>query len=776
MFFSTKFIQANSELCEFDHPVPAPYFRKKFDLDFIPEKAEITICGLGFYELYLNGREITKCPLAPYISNPDEVCYYDTYDVKNLLNQGENIIGVLLGNGMRNAFGGFVWDFDKSDARGPVTLALGFEAENGEKCLTFEADRGFVTAPSPILFNDLRMGYEYDARLEIPGWNTVGFDDEKWTPAEPAKTPAGIKKLCTATPVTVAERLKPISVKRFDLLPYGYTSASQDAKPIESAVCKNVTVYDFGANKAGVTMLKINGRPGQKIVIRHAEHLIRGNYSEDTILFREDGRHEVYLKFGQTDTFICKGGEETFIPKFKYDGFRYAYVVGLDEDQATDDALTYLVLNGDFRSRAGFQCSNETLNRLYACARNSDLSNFQWFPTDCPHREKNGWTGDANMSAEHMLLNFDMKASLKEWLTNIRAVQNEEGNLPGIVPTGGWGFAWGNGAAWDLVCIGLPYYIYKFDGDTEVIRENAHTMLRYLHYAVTHRDADGLVANGLGDWVDPYLWEKGGISAPVTVTNTALVYDYANRAAFLFGEIGDEFARDFAIHVARELRQKFRAKLIDFSSMTVAGDCQSSQAVAIGCGLFDENEIPEAMARLIGIIDRNDGENACGMIGLRYIFHLLAEKGYADLAYRMIVSEKRTGYGYWIKNGATALWESFADANGEVQSQNHHFLGDISSWMIQCVAGIRPNPKMTDPTEFEIRPHFIEDLDFASAFFESAKGRVSAEWTRKGNSVELTVECPNGIHGRIVVADGWKTTASTDELTAGKKTYCFTKE
>ena len=175
MKFSGTFIRATDEMCDFDRHVAAPYLRKTFSLDLEPRKAEITICGLRFYELTVNGKNITKGPLAPYISNPDDVCYYDRYDLTGLLKKGPNAIGILLGNGFRNSFGGFIWDFDKASCRGVPAAALCLEATDGEKTFEMEADETFRVHPSPVLFDEERMGCRYDARLEIPGWDLADY-------------------------------------------------------------------------------------------------------------------------------------------------------------------------------------------------------------------------------------------------------------------------------------------------------------------------------------------------------------------------------------------------------------------------------------------------------------------------------------------------------------------------------------------------------------------------------------------------------------------------
>lgn len=759
MKFSNNFIIANHDMCDFDAFVPAPYFRKEFMLDFQPESAEITICGLGFYELYINGENITKGAMAPYISNTDDVCYYDSYDIKGLIHKGENVIGILLGNGFRNPYGGFVWDFDKAPHRGPVTLALCLEVKNGHRVFELEADESFRTSPSPILYDDIRMGYCYDARKEQAGWNRGGFDDSDWKYALKGQKPKGIIRRCEAEPIVVTNIHKAVSIAKYDELPFAHDKETAELLPFVDSIRKNVYVYDFGINTAGVTRLKVNGKPGQVITIRHGEYPVREHFSVNTTIFQfEDEKRKWnarYRQYGQTDVFICKGGEEVFVPKFKYDGFRYAYVEGLTKEQAVEDAVVCLEMHSDVTERAGFVCSDSILNQLQSCARNSDLSNFYYFPTDCPHREKNGWTGDAAMSAEHMLLNLTVEKSLKEWLFNIQEAQNGEGALPGIVPTGGWGFDWGNGPAWDSVCVNLPFYIYKYTGDKQSIIENTDMMMRYLVYIASRRDEKGLIAIGLGDWVDPCSHERGSIAAPLVVTDSFMVYDIARKAAHLFKECDYLPQSRYALGLAEELYVSIRENLIE-EHCTIAGNCQTSQVLGLAMEIFTQEEREEAGKRLLEIIHRDGDVNACGMIGLRYLFHVLTDMGETELAYCIMISKERTCYGYWIEHGATTLWESFrAVDDPKVDSRNHHFLGDISSWFIQKIAGLMPNPEVNDISFFRIKPHFIKSLSYAGAHFETMSGTLRVQWERKDDRLLLSVTGPAGTHGEIDLPEGY---------------------
>lgn len=776
MLLSEKFIKATDDLCDFYHPVAAPYFRKEFNLDFIPENAEITICGLGFYELTVNGTDITKGFMAPYVSNHNHVCYYDNYDVTKLLTPGINVIGITLGNGMRNCYGGFVWEFEKG--RAPLCLALALEIENKDRKMLIEADSTFKTADSPILYNDTRMGYTYDANLEIPGWNIAGFDDSDWKSAFPCETPAGEKCICTAEPLVNVGEVKAVDIKHYDKLPFAYESSRNDSKPIESTYRENVYVYDFGINYSGVTKLKINGKKGQKITVRHGELLQNGGFSISNIMFYNNMRDDcgdIYREFCQKDEFVCKGGEEEFVPKFKYDGFRYAFVEGLEPEQATKDALTYIKITSDIKPRASFNSSCDTLNKLYEMITVSDISNFCYFPTDCPHREKNGWTGDAHASCERFLLTLTAENSLKMWMRDIRKAQLDSGILPGIVPTFTWGYEWGNGPMWDAICTEIPYQVYRFTGNSEIIEENAQLILRYLSYVMGKRDEKGLIAIGLGDWVDPFAYEVDGeYKCPLEVTDTVMSYRIADTAQKLFEIIGKKNEASFAAACKNDLRTAIREHLIDFNTYTVYGNCQTAQAIVLYHGIFNDDEFNKAAERLVELIHSAGDINTCGLVGLRFIYHILTTIDEYDLAYKVITSEEFSCYGSWVKNGYTNMLESFPfetdkpfGPGGGVGSLNHHFLGDIGSWMIQEVAGIVPNPELKGVDTFIIAPHFLEALNFAEATFNAKYGDITVRWERTGDDITLKISVPDGMYGKLQLT-GY--TCDISELSGGSYT------
>ncbi len=778
---SDQFIKAGDALSTFDKPVPAPMFRKTFSLDFTPSSASLTVTGLGFYELYINGENVTRGALAPYVCNFDELVVYDEYDLLPYLKKGKNCIGLILGDGFRNNIGGLVWKFDKAACRGPLCTALSFFAEGEGRSLSFEADESFKTHPSAILFNDERMGYIYDSRLEINGWSLPDFDDNCWQNAVFCVSPKGEKRLNEASPVCEFSRIKPVKIEHFDELPFCYRSTLDGAEPYPETVRRDVYVYDFGVNSTGLSEMHIHGNPGQVVTVRHGEWLQQGKFTIGTTAFLPDRDREPevlsgYLDWAQKDVFILKGGEETLIPHFKFDGFRYLFVEGLLPEQATADAFTFVEIFSDHKERGAFSCSDADLNRLYAMGRRSDLSNFVFFPMDCPHREKNGWTGDASMSAEQMMLQLGCGDSLRFYMNALRNAQRADGALPGIVPTGGWGYEWGNGPTWDSVIFSLPYAVYQMDGDTAIIRENVTLLSRYLDYVAARRDERGLLSIGLGDWVDPDGKNNTAIKAPLIVTDSIMTYYNAKRAEHLFLAVGEAERAAKAEKLAAELREAIRRDLVDFKTMTVDGECQTSQAFGLYAGIFDPEEEKAAFAKLKAIIEKDGETSRCGMIGLRFLFRVLDRFKENELALRMIKSRKFGCYGQWLADPeATTLLENFPLGGGrEELSHNHHFLGDILAWMTYAVAGLRPNPTATDTASFEIRPTFLSSLTHAEAYFDAKIGadrqpaRIRTAWKRTEDGVILCADVPAGMHGRFFCPDGYASDLDGKELPTGK--------
>lgn len=765
------FFSATKQYTTFREHVAAPLFRKSFLLETVPQTASLKISGLGFYDLFLNGAKITKGLLAPYISNPDDVVYYDCYEIAPYLLSGENVIGVVLGNGFQNNPGGTVWDFDQAKFRGAPKFAL--EATVGELQIT-AAD--FVCSDSAILFDDYRCGVVYDATKEQSGWNRPGFDQSGWHSVIPAEIPRGELKECMAEPIRVRQEIAPVSITKGSMKPYVTQKDNPIVQTADFPYSDYETecgyIYDFGINTAGIPRLTVQGTPGQQISAFFCECL-----ADDGSF--DMSRQQFYPKgYTQRMIYTCKGGEtETFEPPFTYYGFRYIFVTGITEEQAIPELFTYLEAHSDLKTRGGFRCSDTVANKLFEMADRSDRSNFYYFPNDCPHREKNGWTGDAATSAEHMILHLETENSWREWLTNIRAAQNLQGALPGVIPTGGWGFAWGNGPAWDRVLFELPYMAYRYRGNTDLITENAHAMLRYLEYISRCRDERGILELGLGDWT-PVNAGNSDYLIPLGLSGSIMTLEMCRQAEIMFEAVGLSLHRSFARQFHDELLEAIRNEYIDFGTMTAAGNCQSSQAMCLYYHVFTEAEKQAAFARLMEIMEADKFKMNTGYLGGRVLFHVLAEHGEAELAYRMITDEEFPGYGLLVKMGETSMPESWhqedpSQYQSNADSHNHHFWGDISHWFMRHVAGINVNPFENDADFVLVQPRFVSSLDYAESDYETPKGKIQVRWERKDGGIFLTVRCTGETHCRIRLEPGYvfeeKKRSYKDEPCEGSK-------
>ena len=724
-----RFIKATEEYNTFENNVPAPYLRKSFYSD-IETTGSIKIAACGFYKLYINGKDITKGYLAPYISNTDDYIYYDEYSVSLL--KGENVIGIVLGNGFQNNPGGYIWDFDKAPFRSAPMVALNLTFKNAAgDAVTICTDETFKTHPSPILFDDYRFGEKYDANCEISGWNIKGFDDADWQNAINAKPPKGEIKLCEAEPIIKETEIEPL-----DIFEEG-----------------DAFIYDFGVSNAGVCRLNINGEKGQKIELQHTDLLKDGKFFLDNIWFVRDfwqRDKEIVHK----DIYICAGsGNETYTPTFTYHGFRYVKVTGIKKEQATKDLLTFIVFHSDLETRGGFSCSDKTVNKLQEITRRSDISNFHYFPTDCPQREKNGWTADAALSSEQLTLNYGPEKSYREWLFNVRKAQTESGSLPGIVPTTGWGFEWGNGPAWDSALVYIPYYTYIYRAQTDMITESADAFIRYIKYLETRKDENGLICFGLGDWCYVGYTDDMPPKTPLIVTDSVISMDIAKKVAFMLEAVGMKSEAEYAKRQYEAYRKAIRDNLICFDTMTFEGNCQTSQAMGLYYGIFENEEREKAFDVLLKLIHDADDHMDLGVLGGRVIFHVLSDFGYTDLALHMITRPDYPSYGNWLKRGATTLWENFAP--DFVNSPNHHFWGDISAWFIKALAGINYNPEGVDFKKVLIKPHFPKALSNAEGFYDTPYGKITSSWKRNGDKIELTVNKPGSIEAEIVLPEGY---------------------
>ena len=720
-----NFICKTTEFNTAEKHIPMPLMRKVFEVGEGVRQVLLEIGSLGYYEAHINGKNITKGEMAPYRSAPCDYVYYDKYDITDSIKQGENVLGVMLGNGIQCSVEP-TWNFDSLPWRS--SPAVDFEitlvySDREEKILS---DSSTVCCDSPITFNDFHYGEHYDARLEIIGWDSPDFDDSEWTPAIEREAPTGEKRFCTVQPIVRKGEMAPVDIIRY----------------------KDGYIYDFGVNHAGLTRLKVKGECGQEITTLHFEVMLE----DGTPYFRNlQFRPENFI---QKDIYICKGeGIETHIPRFLYHGFRYVYVTGITEAQATKDLLTFVIIHSDLEQISEFECDVDVINKIQEITLRADFSNFHYFPTDCPHREKNGWTADAALSAEQMLMNMNPEKSYAQWMKNIYKAQDSRGALPGIVPTGGWGFDWGNGPAWDQILVGIPFDTYKYRGDISIFDGIAKPLMKYILYTKTRLDGRGLIAIGLGDWCQTGR-ASGSPTTPLVVTDSIVLKSILHRAAFVYKVLGLDDYRDVCVEYEKELTNAIREHLIDTENKCVNCLTQTGQAMAIYYGVFDESEREDAVKQLVKFIKADDSHMNVGVLGGRVLFRVLAENGEGDLALSLITRRDFPSYANLIEQGATTLWENFrAEKSTHISSRNHHFWGDISAWFMTYIGGLRINPECTDVNNVNIEPIFFDKIGKARVKYTHACGEIECRWERNKNSITVDVSVPEGIHGKLILKD-----------------------
>ena len=748
MKFSDRFVCATTEYNTYENHVPNPQFRTSFMLSEIPAQAELTVCGLGYYEVYLNGQNITKGYMAPYRSNPDHFLYYDHYDLRDYLIDGENVLGLLLGNGFLNP-SIETWDFCKVPFRSAPKVALSLEID-GEELLDATA---LKCTESPITFEEFHSGEFYDARRELPGWKLPGYDDSAWRACLPAKTPLGQPRIPDCEPIGIVDVHYPVRILK----------------------SKNGYIYDFVVNAAGLCELKIAGKSGQKVTLRHGELLRDGELDLTNI---------AYNSYTQTDSYILKGeGKENFMPHFTYHGFRFVEVIGITEKQATPELLTFYEMSSSLRTVGDFSCDHADINALFDATMQSNRANFIYFPTDCPQREKNGWTGDAALSADQMLTYLDCARSMKEWLRNIFKAQNEEGAIPGIVPTHDWGFAWGNGPAWDNVMFELPYRIYQHTGDTDILREAAPYLLKYLRYMETKQDENGLYHYGLGDWLHVQDVKD---KTYLEYTDTILCKDICDKAALIFSVIGDKEGAEYAGRRSEEIREAYRRSCMRISKrtghMTQRVRNQATLAMAIHYGMYNEDELAFAAKELESLVKMRDYHMDVGILGARAMWHVLAEYGMIDTALKMILNPTFPSFKCWLDQGATALFEAFVPLEHPIDqmtaddpwmdSLNHHMWGDIIGMFMRHLAGIQ----VLGADRVQIAPCFTDQIGRVSAHTTLPYGEISVQYKTTQQMVDLVAQIPAGVTANLRVPSGYRLSHGSSTCKAGENHWIFCKE
>jgi hypothetical protein len=703
------------------------YLRQSFRIDKPVEKARVYVSGLGHYRLSVNGKDVSDDRFAPAWSDYDKTVYYNTYLVDTLFIKGENAIGVLLGNGFYNAVGNRyrkLWV-----TFGPPTLFLEMHIryKDGSEEL-ISSNEHWKYDLSPITFNDIYGGEDYDARLEQPGWNGPEFNDNHWKPVVVQEPPLGKLRSQALTGVRCMEKFKVKSVNKIE----------------------DSYVLDMGQNLSGYPVIKIAGKRGQIVRLTVGEQL---DPETGQVSQKQSGSPHYY-----TYTLSGEGAEE-WHPDFSYYGFRYIQIDGASVFSADDNLPTISEVQSHFIYNSTpetgyFECSNERFNRIHQLIKNAVKSNMQTVFTDCPHREKLGWLEETHLNGPGLLYNWDMKSFFPKIMQDMEDAQQANGMIPNIAPeyvVFGKGLeAFRESPEWGIASVLLPWLYYQFYGDNSLMINYFERMKKYVDY-LSSRATAHILSFGLGDWYD-YGEHRAGFSknSPVEVSATAHYY-YAAHVFSLIAEAIDRPVEKQKYGIlAHQIKQAFNDKFFDANTKQYANGSQFCNAVALFMEIVEPEHKQAVLENLKADVRAHGNRLTTGDVGNRYLFQALALNGENELMYLMNDHDDTPGYGFQLKFGATTLTEQWDPRKGA--SWNHFMMGQIEEWFFRSLAGIvpaRPGFK-----ELIIQPHPVGSLKYVKASHQTIYGNVIVDWENDAKKFKMKVEIPANTQATVVLPDG----------------------
>lgn len=714
IFGSAKWICGTSDIA-------SPLFRTQFSAKNV-KKVEITICGLGFFELYLNGKKVSNDLLVPAFS---QYCYRDLsehykirqdkmsyrtyvlqYDITDYLLDGDNALGVRLGNGWYKLCDEHDGDPTWHPYGGlKLCYKINITLNNGSVAEIF-SDENVKCSPSEITFNNIYGGERHDYSLAKAGFSSVGYDDSDWANASVISVPDTDFCFQTCPADRVVRNIAPIKIKDF-----GETS-----------------IYDCGEGITGFAVLKSKA-DGATLTARYADAL----KADSTLDFYPSGGDGEKL---QQEVFANTKAGDSYIPHFCWHAFRYIEVSNNAE------IVTVNVVHSDCAVTSSFESDNEVLNWLYKTYLRTQLDNMHCgVPSDCPHIERLGYTGDGQLCAEAVMLMTDSKDFYLKWMADIADCQDvETGHVQHTTPFCGGG---GGPAAWGGAIVVVPYVFYKTFGDKAVIEQYLPNMLRYVDYMVSHSEC-GLVCREetewcLGDWCAPMELHKpephteSRVLIPETFVNTVLFIRQMKMTVELAKIIGKE---DEVSHLA-ELIEK-ASKMVDvayYSPMThcYCGDVQGANCLALDAGLGDEKTLQMTVDKYR---DRECFDT--GIVATDVLPRILFESGNAQLAFDLMTARKSPSFGYMMEQGATTLWEDWLPE----RSLNHPMFGALTRYLFTYLLGISQSKDSAGFDKITINPQLVNGMNKANGYITTVKGKISVSYEKSDSTVKFTVDLP----------------------------------
>lgn len=728
-----KWISAPAEM---DRQDQCPMLRRTFRLDGRIRLGRIYATALGLYELRLNGKRVGDAYFTPGWTSYHHRLQYQTYDVTHLLQEGDNAIGAILGNGWYRGDLGWKGNKQLYGDRRAFFMQMHVHLENGEE-VVIVSDESWKSAPSPILMSEIYHGEIYDARLELPGWDTTSYDDTNWQRVDQLTPPSA--KL-------VAQENEPVR-------------KVEEIRPVQKIITpEGDTVLDLGQNMVGWIRFSIEGQPGQTVKIEHAEVLDRdGNFYTENLRSAR-----------QTVSYTLKGnGLETFEPHFTFQGFRYVRLSGFKESQIQLENFTGVVLHSDMEPIGEFQCSDPLINQLQHNIIWGMKGNFLDVPTDCPQRdERLGWTGDAQMFIRTAAYLMNVGPFFSKWLQDLACDQAPDGGVPFVVPNVLGEYtdspdAPFSSAAWGDAAVICPWTLYVMYGDANILEQQYESMKAWVEYIRRQGDNEYLWNTGFhfGDWLG--LDAKPGSYVGATDRDFIATAFYAysvsllQKTASVLGKIDD--AREYE-ELHKRIVQAFRKEFVTPSGR-LAVPTQTAHVLALMFGLLDDPARQRAEQKLIELIKEEDDHLTTGFVGTPYLNHVLTRSGHLDVAYKLLFQKDFPSWLYQITKGATTIWEhwdgikedgTFWSAN--MNSFNHYAYGAIGDWLYQTVAGIQADEQEPGFKKFRIAPLPGEQLDWAEGRLNSMYGMIRSYWHKKENGgMEIEVTIPANTKAEIIL-------------------------
>jgi len=699
--------------------LPARWLRKEFLAAGRVSRATVCYSGLGWSELYINGKKVGDAVLSPALSDYRKRVFYVTRDVSSAVRQGPNAVGVVLGNGR---FYAPRLANPKTETFGApkLLLQLRIEYEDGSSEEILSDGSWKLSADGPIVANNEYDGEEYDARKEFEGWDSPGFDDFDWKAAQLVAAPAGAMSAPMIDPIRVTGVVKPVSVR--------------EARP-------GMFVYDMGQNFVGWCLLRASGPAGQRVSLRFAERL-RG----DGTLYLDNLRSARV-----TDLYTLKGGgPESYEPRFTLHGFRYVELTGYPGTPGPE-AIEGHVVGDDLESAGEFACSNPLLNRIYGNVVWGVRGNYRSIPTDCPQRdERQGWLGDRAAEARGEAYLFRNNALYAKWVQDMADAQRVDGAVPDVCPAY-WAF-YGDSVTWPAAIAIIPGALLDQDADLRLLERAYPAIAMWLSHQVSMAKDGVSTQDTYADWCEPpespALIHSKDPSRKTAGPILATAYLYhclqlGARYARVLAKPQDE--RRFLI-AAERLRAGLNGRFYRKGPGQYDNGSATSYILPLAFDMAPEADRARVMGRLVAKIMKDNGGHAShGLVGGQWVNRLLTRYGQGDVAYAMATQTTYPSLGYMVTRGATTVWELWNGdtADPSMNSGNHVMLvGDLITWLYEDVAGIAPDGDRPGFRHILMRPTPVGDLTWVKASYRSLYGTVSSEWRRDGDAFLLDVTVP----------------------------------